>query len=92
MRGRLFGLVGTLLALWLLSVAVATYGLLNARAQSDSIAANVTASGQAHSAYESWLADDSASNMYVALASLNDRRQRAWPRPPSRSPGSPARS
>jgi len=74
-RGRLFGLVGTLLALWLLSVAVATYGLLNARAQSDSIAANFTASGQAHSAYESWLADDSASNMYVALASLNDPKQ-----------------
>ncbi len=74
-RGRLFSLVAVLCALWLVSVGVATFGLSQARQQIDALATTFAASDQAHLAYESWLADDSASNMYVGLASLDDPSQ-----------------
>ena len=74
-RARLVSLVAVLCTLWLVSVGVAVYGLSQARGQIDELATTFTASNQAHLAYESWLADDSASNMYVGLASLNDKSQ-----------------
>ena len=74
-RGRLVSLVAVLCSLWLVSVGVAVYGLSSARSQVDSLAASFEVSNDAGRAYESWLSDDSASNMYVALASLNDPRQ-----------------
>ncbi|HEY5135311.1 MAG TPA: hypothetical protein VIJ41_05960 [Candidatus Nanopelagicales bacterium] len=74
-RGRLFSLVAVLCSLWLVSVGVAVYGLSGPRSQVDSLAASFEVSNDASRAYESWLSDDSASNMYVALASLNDSKQ-----------------
>jgi methyl-accepting chemotaxis protein len=74
-RGLLFSLVAVLCALWLDSVGVATFGLSQARQQIDELATTFAASDQAHLVYESWLADDSASTMYVGLANLNDPSQ-----------------
>jgi len=74
-RGRLFSLVAVLCSLWLVSVGVAVSGLSGPRSQVDSLAVSFEVSNDPSRAYESWLSDDSASNMYVALASLNDSKQ-----------------
>jgi len=74
-RNRLFGLVALLCALWLLSVGVAAYGLAQAKSASADLGVAFHANNTASSAYSSWLNDDDASNMYVAIAALKDPTQ-----------------
>ncbi|MGO9753445.1 MAG: methyl-accepting chemotaxis protein [Solirubrobacteraceae bacterium] len=75
-RGRLVVLVLALAALSLACVGVAVSGLLSARSKSQQAAATFRVFEADRDAYEGWLSDDDQSNMYVALAALNDPGQR----------------
>jgi methyl-accepting chemotaxis protein len=75
-RGRLVALVLALAVLSVACVGVAVSGLLGARAKSHQAATTFSVFSVARSGYESWLSDDDQSNMYVALAALNDPGQR----------------
>ncbi|MGO9975666.1 MAG: HAMP domain-containing protein, partial [Solirubrobacteraceae bacterium] len=68
-----------MLALATLSVAcigIAVSGLLSAQSKSHQAAATFKVFSAERDGYEGWLSDDDQSNMYVALAALNDASQR----------------
>jgi methyl-accepting chemotaxis protein len=74
-KQRLFSLVAVLCVLWLVSVGVAAYGLSQARSSLGDLSATFQVKDSADKAYEAWLNDDDASNMYVAIAAIQDPSQ-----------------
>jgi len=75
-RGRLVALVLALAVLSVACVGVAVGGLLGARSKSHQAATTFSIFSVQRTGYEGWLSDDDQSNMYVALAALNDPAQR----------------
>ena len=74
-RERLLGLVAALAVGWLLTLAVATVGLLQARSSVARANTDFNAYATERDAYEGWLTDDDQSNMAAALASIRDASQ-----------------
>ncbi|MFN8147882.1 MAG: methyl-accepting chemotaxis protein [Candidatus Nanopelagicales bacterium] len=75
-RNRLIVLVATVMGLWLVSLAVAVVGLTSARSQNEELSSAFAESADASGSYSAWLNVDDQSNMYVALAQLNDPAQK----------------
>ena len=75
-RNRLIVLVATVMGLWLVSLAVAVVGLTSARSQNEELSSAFAMSADASGSYSAWLNVDDQSNMYVALAQLNDPAQK----------------
>ena len=74
-RNRLILLVAVVMALSFVTVGIAVSGLLNARAQTDTLGGVYKEYQLASAAQSSWTNVDDQSNMYVALAALKDPSQ-----------------
>jgi methyl-accepting chemotaxis protein len=76
-KARLIAVVAVLGGLWLISVGVATEGLLTAKSKAVASNAGFSAFQTERDAYEGWLTADDQSNMSSALASLHEPSQAA---------------
>ena len=76
-RGRLFGLAGAITALAVICVAIAVSGLVGQGNKVHAVSGAFKDFATERNAYEGWLTQDDQSNMYVALAALNDPSQRS---------------
>jgi methyl-accepting chemotaxis protein len=76
-KARLIAIVAVLGGLWLISVGVATEGLLTAKSKAGASNAGFSAFQSEREAYEGWLTSDDQSNMSSALASLHEPSQAA---------------
>ncbi len=76
-KGRLIAMVATLSCLWLVSVGVATQGLLSAKSDASPARSGFASYQTEHTAYEGWLTADDQTNMASALASLREPSQKA---------------
>ncbi|MGA2012851.1 MAG: methyl-accepting chemotaxis protein [Solirubrobacteraceae bacterium] len=76
-RERLMVLIAVFGMAWLLTIGVATFGLLAGRTSVSSANTGFNAFAVEQNAYEGWLTDDDQSNMSAALASLRDPQQHA---------------
>jgi len=74
-RGRLYSLVAVMLALWVVSAGVGIYGLNQAKASADSLVGTFDAANHGNDAYVSWVSEDAAVNMVIALEDLKDPAQ-----------------
>jgi methyl-accepting chemotaxis protein len=74
-RGRLYSLVGVLLALWVASAGIGIYGLNQAKASADTLVHTFDAANHGNDAYVAWASEDAAVNMVIALEDLKDPAQ-----------------
>jgi methyl-accepting chemotaxis protein len=76
-KARLIMMVAALSTLWLISVGVATHGLVSAKSTVNASKGGFPAYATERAAYEGWLTEDDQSNMAAALASLREPSQQA---------------
>ena len=74
-RGRLYALVGVMLALWVISAGVGIYGLNQAKGAADTLVHTFDSANHGNDAYSSWVSEDAAVNMVIALEDLKDPAQ-----------------
>ncbi|MCA0331784.1 MAG: methyl-accepting chemotaxis protein [Actinobacteria bacterium] len=74
-RGRLYALVGVMLALWVISAGVGIYGLNQAKGAADTLVRTFDSANHGNDAYTSWASEDAAVNMVIALEDLKDPAQ-----------------
>ncbi len=74
-RGRLYSLVGAMLALWVVSAGIGIYGLNQAKASADTLVHTFDAANHGNDAYVAWASEDAAVNMVIALEDLKDPAQ-----------------
>jgi len=72
---RLWTLVASVLVLWLASVGVAVFGLVNAKAAVGDLDKAFTDANAGSEAYTAWLTQDGALNMALLLEALKDPAQ-----------------
>jgi methyl-accepting chemotaxis protein len=75
-KARLITMVAVLGTMWLISVGVASQGLLSAKSTVNGSKGGFPAYVVGRGAYEGWQKEDDQSNMSVALASLNEPSQK----------------
>jgi hypothetical protein len=76
-KACLIMMVAALNMLWLISVGIATHGLVSAKSSVNASTGGFPAYATERAAYEGWLTEDDQSNMAATLASLQEPSQKA---------------